>query len=149
MPSASLHGTQGQHQATCCVQASFPVQRLQLAFSTKVMQPYQLQGMCSSAPFQLVSTRHCKFLLSRRCHGNFKRQVTRMMPIGVPRVPYRTPKEGGWQWVDIWNCLVRTFYLQNQRHQGLVLNSCSDIQPALMLSFAAVSRKNCVLGQSY
>ena len=31
-----------------------------------------------------------------------------MMPIGVPRVPYRTPKEGGWQWVDIWNCLVRT-----------------------------------------
>ena len=29
-----------------------------------------------------------------------------MMPIGVPRVPYRTPKEGGWQWVDIWNCLV-------------------------------------------
>ena len=31
-----------------------------------------------------------------------------MMPIGVPRVPYRTPKEGGWQWVDIWNCLVRS-----------------------------------------
>lgn len=29
------------------------------------------------------------------------------MPIGVPRVPYRTPKEGGWQWVDIWNCLYR------------------------------------------
>ena len=31
-----------------------------------------------------------------------------MMPIGVPRVPYRTPREGGWQWVDIWNCLVRS-----------------------------------------
>mmetsp|Transcript_17510 Transcript_17510/g.44806 ORF Transcript_17510/g.44806 Transcript_17510/m.44806 type:complete len:207 (-) Transcript_17510:141-761(-) len=30
-----------------------------------------------------------------------------MMPIGVPRVPYRSPKEGGWQWVDIWNCLYR------------------------------------------
>lgn len=30
-----------------------------------------------------------------------------MMPIGVPRVPYRTPKEGSWQWVDIWNCLYR------------------------------------------
>ena len=29
-----------------------------------------------------------------------------MMPIGVPRVPYRTPQSGGWQWVDIWNCLV-------------------------------------------
>ena len=39
--------------------------------------------------------------------GGPRRQVTRMMPIGVPRVPYRTPKEGSWQWVDIWNCLVR------------------------------------------
>ena len=36
-----------------------------------------------------------------------RRRVTRMMPIGVPRVPYRTPKEGSWQWVDIWNCLYR------------------------------------------
>lgn len=41
------------------------------------------------------------------CSGGPRRQVTRMMPIGVPRVPYRTPKEGGWQWVDIWNCLYR------------------------------------------
>lgn len=30
-----------------------------------------------------------------------------MMPIGVPRVPYRSPKDGSWQWVDIWNCLYR------------------------------------------
>ncbi len=30
-----------------------------------------------------------------------------MMPIGVPRVPYRSQREGSWQWVDIWNCLVR------------------------------------------
>ena len=29
------------------------------------------------------------------------------MPIGVPRVPFRTPKEGLWTWVDIWNCLYR------------------------------------------
>ncbi|MCO5572288.1 hypothetical protein L7F22_026041 [Adiantum nelumboides] len=33
-------------------------------------------------------------------------QVT-MMPIGTPKVPYRTPGEGGWQWVDIWNVLYR------------------------------------------
>jgi ATP-dependent Clp protease protease subunit len=33
-------------------------------------------------------------------------QVT-MMPIGTPKVPYRTPQEGGWQWVDIWNVLYR------------------------------------------
>ena len=43
----------------------------------------------------------------RRCSGGPRRQVTRMMPIGVPRVPYRAPQAGGWQWVDIWNCLVR------------------------------------------
>ncbi|XP_048231123.1 ATP-dependent Clp protease proteolytic subunit-related protein 2, chloroplastic isoform X2 [Ricinus communis] len=30
----------------------------------------------------------------------------RMMPIGTPRVPYRTPGEGTWQWVDLWNALL-------------------------------------------
>ncbi|WOL13053.1 hypothetical protein Cni_G21822 [Canna indica] len=30
-----------------------------------------------------------------------------MMPIGTPRVPYRTPGEGTWQWVDVWNALYR------------------------------------------
>lgn len=29
-----------------------------------------------------------------------------MMPIGTPRVPYRNPGEGTWQWVDLWNALV-------------------------------------------
>lgn len=38
---------------------------------------------------------------------SYKKKVTKMMPIGVPRVPYRTPKESSWQWVDIWNCLYR------------------------------------------
>ena len=33
--------------------------------------------------------------------------MTTMMPIGVPRVPYKTPGENMWQWVDIWNCLYR------------------------------------------
>lgn len=45
--------------------------------------------------------------LSVRSTGGARRQITRMMPIGVPRVPYRTPRENVWQWVDIWNCLVR------------------------------------------
>jgi len=44
---------------------------------------------------------------SQRASSGPTRQVTRMMPIGVPRVPYRSPKEGSWQWVDIWNCLYR------------------------------------------
>lgn len=30
-----------------------------------------------------------------------------MMPIGTPRVPFRTPGEGTWQWVDLWNALYR------------------------------------------
>ncbi|OIT03158.1 atp-dependent clp protease proteolytic subunit-related protein 2, chloroplastic, partial [Nicotiana attenuata] len=30
-----------------------------------------------------------------------------MMPIGTPRVPYRNPTEGMWQWVDLWNALYR------------------------------------------
>eukprot|EP00249_Psilotum_nudum_P036842 c8864_g1_i1 orf=123-983(+) len=45
---------------------------------------------------------HPRFGKSRGCRA----QVT-MMPIGTPRVPYRTPGEGGWQWVDIWNVLYR------------------------------------------
>ncbi|GAQ82442.1 ATP-dependent Clp protease proteolytic subunit [Klebsormidium nitens] len=43
---------------------------------------------------------------SARSGGSRKGPVT-MMPIGTPRVPYRTPGEGGWQWVDIWNVLYR------------------------------------------
>jgi len=35
------------------------------------------------------------------------RKAVTMMPIGVPRVPYKTPGENSWQWVDIWNCLYR------------------------------------------
>lgn len=35
------------------------------------------------------------------------RRVTRMMPVGVPRVPYRLPKGGAWVWIDIWNVMVR------------------------------------------
>lgn len=34
------------------------------------------------------------------------RARVKMMPIGTPRVPYRTPGEGTWQWVDLWNALV-------------------------------------------
>ncbi|CAM8993304.1 unnamed protein product [Rhodiola kirilowii] len=30
-----------------------------------------------------------------------------MMPIGTPRVPYKVPGEGTWQWVDVWNALYR------------------------------------------
>lgn len=39
--------------------------------------------------------------------GSGNRSTATMMPIGVPRVPYKTPNENSWQWVDIWNCLYR------------------------------------------
>ncbi|CAM6084818.1 unnamed protein product [Calypogeia fissa] len=45
-------------------------------------------------------------LSARDSTGACRAQVT-MMPIGTPKVPYRTPQEGGWQWVDIWNVLYR------------------------------------------
>ena len=41
-----------------------------------------------------------------RRRGGPRRQMTRMMAVGVPRVPFRSKKAGGWQWVDIWNCLL-------------------------------------------
>lgn len=41
-----------------------------------------------------------------RNHKSSRAQVG-MMPIGTPKVPYRTPGEGGWQWVDLWNALYR------------------------------------------
>ncbi|KAK4262659.1 hypothetical protein QN277_028195 [Acacia crassicarpa] len=30
-----------------------------------------------------------------------------MMPVGTPKVFYKTPGEGTWQWVDLWNALYR------------------------------------------
>jgi len=43
-----------------------------------------------------------------RAAGRAGKKITAtMMPIGVPRVPYKTPNESMWQWVDIWNCLYR------------------------------------------
>ena len=55
-----------------------------------------------------------------------------MMPVSVPKVPYRTPKEGTWQWVDIWNCLVspsRTALVTSKWLQ-LQENGCLQPLPA-------------------
>jgi hypothetical protein len=49
----------------------------------------------------------CKFTLDRLSNKKATRARISMMPIGTPRVPYRTPGEGTWQWLDIWNALVR------------------------------------------
>ncbi|XP_002968834.2 ATP-dependent Clp protease proteolytic subunit-related protein 2, chloroplastic [Selaginella moellendorffii] len=38
--------------------------------------------------------------------GKCRAQVV-MMPLGVPKVPYRASSEGSWQYVDIWNVLYQ------------------------------------------
>jgi hypothetical protein len=46
-------------------------------------------------------------------HANQKsvRSQIHMMPIGTPRVAYRTPGEGSYQWIDLWNALVSCYIL--------------------------------------
>jgi hypothetical protein len=46
-------------------------------------------------------------------HANQKsvRAQIHMMPIGTPRVAYRTPGEGSYQWIDLWNALVSCYIL--------------------------------------
>lgn len=51
-------------------------------------------------------TRHARNATARSC-GTVSRRLVTKMPVAVPRVPYRTPQEGNWQWVDLWNCLYR------------------------------------------
>ena len=58
-----------------------------------------------------------------------RRQVTRMMPVSVPKVPYRTPKEGTWQWVDIWNCLVSLSRTASGTSKWLQLQGKGCLQP--------------------
>ncbi|KAL2646355.1 hypothetical protein AAZV13_05G049000 [Glycine max] len=48
------------------------------------------------------NTLHCRY-----ANHNTSMARIRMMPIGTPKVPYRTPGEGTWQWVDVWNALYR------------------------------------------
>eukprot|EP00898_Chlorokybus_atmophyticus_P004664 jgi/Chlat1/5199/Chrsp33S08973 len=44
---------------------------------------------------------------ARDCRVGAYRRPTTMMPIGVPRMPYKTPGEPGMQWVDLWNIFYR------------------------------------------
>jgi hypothetical protein len=70
------------------------------------------------------------------------------MPIGTPKVPYHTPQEGGWQWVDIWNVLILATMLyldsvDNTKPLYLYINSPGGdvhlIIPFLLLSTSASS----------
>lgn len=83
-----------------------------LSCATKVFVGLKLQ---STTPFQIGNPNLTAGLYdkvhksintwpngSKPSRGRFQ-----MMPIGTPRVPYRTPGEGTWQWVDLWNALYR------------------------------------------
>jgi hypothetical protein len=56
----------------------------------------------STAAFFQTTTK----ALSVQASGGARTTAATMMPVGVPRVPYRG-RGGHWQWVDIWNCLYR------------------------------------------
>ena len=53
--------------------------------------------------FQATQATHT----TRTTRTTTTRKLVTKMPVAVPRVPYRTPQEGNWQWVDLWNCLYR------------------------------------------
>ncbi|CAL9146252.1 ATP-dependent Clp protease proteolytic subunit-related protein 2, chloroplastic-like [Musa acuminata AAA Group] len=70
----------------------------------------QSSGAFGYGPPNVSAGFHCRvhqslFLRHRTKRGSQGRIF--MMPIGTPRVPYRTPGEGTWQWVDLWNALYR------------------------------------------
>ncbi|WCJ26061.1 ATP-dependent Clp protease proteolytic subunit [Euphorbia peplus] len=83
-----------------------------LSCETKLYSGLKLQspGLCSSGRPNLTAEFYSRVSKSLQCgtrkHGSIQAGV-RMMPIGTPRVPYRTPGEGTWQWVDLWNALYR------------------------------------------
>ncbi|KAM7257915.1 hypothetical protein ACFE04_013656 [Oxalis oulophora] len=72
----------------------------------KLQSPGSIGNVKSNLNAQFFNTVHrsvqCGALSYKPVQGKF-----RMMPIGTPEVPYRTPGEGTWQWVDLYNALYR------------------------------------------
>ncbi|XP_078445840.1 CLP protease proteolytic subunit 2 [Wolffia australiana] len=67
-------------------------------------------GVSGEGKPNLSADFHCRVYQSvaiRPSNKKAARGRISMMPIGTPRVPYRTPGEGTWQWVDLWNALYR------------------------------------------
>ncbi|XP_038906920.1 ATP-dependent Clp protease proteolytic subunit-related protein 2, chloroplastic [Benincasa hispida] len=98
--------------STPCLQPQIKVSQPPLSFTTKVYSGLKPQ---SASPFggakpnltaEFYGKVH-KSLQARAQNKKAARAQFQMMPIGTPRVPYRTPGEGTWQWVDLWNALYR------------------------------------------
>ncbi|KAJ4969586.1 hypothetical protein NE237_016287 [Protea cynaroides] len=98
-------------RSSCLISQSGVVQP-SLSCASKVFVGLKLQ---SASPFGIVKLNltgefHDKVHKSIHSWTNNKKPTKArfgMMPIGTPRVPYRTPGEGTWQWVDLWNALYR------------------------------------------
>ncbi|KAJ8766174.1 hypothetical protein K2173_021691 [Erythroxylum novogranatense] len=83
-----------------------------LSVGTKLYSGLKLQSssLCAIGGPNLTAEfygRVSRSLCFRSINHKPTRAAVRMMPIGTPRVPYRTPGEGTWQWVDLWNALYR------------------------------------------
>ncbi|KAK8946822.1 hypothetical protein KSP39_PZI007118 [Platanthera zijinensis] len=73
------------------------------------LKPQSAGPLCLMQP-NVNAAFHCRVQQSislRNLNQNYSRPRISMMPIGTPRVPFRTPGEGTWQWVDLWNALYR------------------------------------------
>ncbi|XVF52717.1 hypothetical protein PTKIN_Ptkin05aG0040900 [Pterospermum kingtungense] len=83
-----------------------------LSCNTKLYSGLKLQSPClfASGRPNLSADFYGRVNKSLQC-GTRNCKPTRsrvgMMPIGTPKVPYRVPGEGTWQWIDIWNALYR------------------------------------------
>ncbi|KAJ9173478.1 hypothetical protein P3X46_016602 [Hevea brasiliensis] len=83
-----------------------------LSCGTKLYSGLRLQspGLYATGRPNLTAELFGRVNKSLQCGTRNHRPIragVRMMPIGTPRVPYRTPGEGTWQWVDLWNALYR------------------------------------------
>lgn len=90
----------GGHRMYPCRCPSAPAQYTGFHRHSASMPGYEVS---SSASFHIKTK---KSLSAPSCSGPRRTRAT-MMPVGVPRVPYRLPRSNYWAWVDIWNCLYR------------------------------------------
>ncbi|XP_021735999.1 ATP-dependent Clp protease proteolytic subunit-related protein 2, chloroplastic-like isoform X1 [Chenopodium quinoa] len=99
--------------STSCLHARASVSPHPLSCATRVfvgLKPQSSSLFGSARPNLTVDFYdkvHKSLHYTFRCNTKPTRGRVNMMPIGTPRVPYRTPGEGSWQWVDLWNALYR------------------------------------------
>ncbi|KAF9587612.1 hypothetical protein IFM89_004444 [Coptis chinensis] len=104
----SLHST-----GSSCLQSRNGITASQSSLSCATQVFVGLKSQCTSSFGSYKPNMSVQFhdrvhkSLHFRTSNKATRAQIRMMPIGVPRVPFRTPGEGTWQWVDLWNALYR------------------------------------------